>query len=247
MCLSPAEGSTFRKSVDMKRKSFALAFKRSIPIMIGFFPVGIAYGRLMANAGFSYLWSAFAGVTVFAGSLQMIIIPFLAGGAPIATVIVTALLLNSRHIFYGISFVDKFKEYGGWKYFLIYSLTDENYSLLCSYKPTDGVSEKWVHIFSSGLTWLYWIAFSVMGGLVGQLITFNTEGIDFALTALFIVILVEKLKSSESRLPALLAGVISVVGIAVLGADDFLLPSLCVTVASLLLLRPVIERKERRT
>ena len=219
------------------KNSFLYALRRSIPILVGYFPVGIAYGLLMANLGYNFLWSAFSSIFVYAGALQMLMVSFLATNMPLITVAITALLLNSRHIFYGISFIEKFKKYGFWKYFLIFTLSDESYSLLCAYKDTDGVEEKWVHIFSGVLIWLYWVVFSALGGMIGQLITFNTTGIDFALTALFVVILIEQLKDGKTWLPAVIGGSASVVWLLLIGADNFLLPSLMTTVAALLLCR----------
>ncbi len=223
---------------NVKKNSFKYAFKRSLPIMIGFFPVGIAYGILMSNMGYNFLWSAGCSAIVFAGSLQMLMVSFFAGGLPIITVAVTTLLLNSRHVFYGLSFIEKFRDYGGWKYFLIFSLADENYSLLCAPNDMEGTDEKTVNIYSSLLVYGYWIFFSALGGLCGELLTFDTTGIDFALTALFTVILVDQLRGAKSALPAVLGAASSVACILIFGADDFLLPSLCVTVAGLLLLRP---------
>ena len=223
------------------KNSFKYSLERSVPILIGFFPVGTVYGLMMSAAGYNFLWSAAASLFVYAGSLQMLMISFFQSDMSILTIAVTALLLNSRHMFSGLSFIEKFRSYGGWKWFLIYGMPDESYSLLCSYVPREGVEEKWVHIFSTGLIWLYWIAFSVLGGLVGQLITFDTTGIDFALTALFIVILLDQIKSTGMKLPALIGGVSSVLCIIILGRDNFLLPSLAVTVLVLLLLRNKLE------
>lgn len=227
--------------------SLKYSFKRSIPIMVGFFPVGAAYGILMANAGYSFIWSGFVSLSVYAGSLQMLMISFFQSDMSIFTIIVTSLLLNSRHIFYGLSFIEKFNGYGKWKWFLIYGMPDESYSLLCSYKPIDGVEEKWVHIFSTALIWIYWIAFSMLGGIVGSLIPFDTAGIDFALTALFIVILIEQMKGAGSVLPAVIAAAASVLMIMLFGADSFLLPALALTVIILVLLRPSLEKKEGET
>lgn len=229
---------------SIKRSSLRYAFKRSIPIMIGFFPVGIAYGILMLEAGYGFLWSAGCSAIVFAGSLQMLMVSFLAGGVPILTVAVTALLLNSRHIFYGISFIEKFRDYGPWKYFLIFSLADENYSLLCSPNDMEGTDERLVNIYSSLLVYGYWIVFSALGGICGRFITFDTTGIDFALTALFTVILIEQLKGTKSKLPAVMAAVCAVLCILIFGASNFLLPSLTATVAVLMLLRPMFEGRE---
>ena len=223
------------------KNSFKYSLERSVPILIGFFPVGTVYGLMMSAAGYNFLWSAAASLFVYAGSLQMLMISFFQSDMSILTIAVTALLLNSRHMFYGLSFIEKFRSYGGWKWFLIYGMPDESYSLLCSYVPREGMEEKWVHIFSTGLIWLYWIAFSVLGGLVGQLITFDTTGIDFALTALFIVILLDQIKSTGMKLPALIGGVSSMLCIIILGRDNFLLPSLAVTVLVLLLLRNKLE------
>ncbi len=226
--------------------SLKYSFKRSIPIMVGFFPVGAAYGILMANAGYNFIWSGFTSLFVYAGSLQMLMISFFQSDMSIFTIIVTSLLLNSRHIFYGLSFIEKFNSYGKWKWFLIYGMPDESYSLLCSYKPIDGVEEKWVHIFSTALIWIYWIAFSMLGGIVGSLIPFDTTGIDFALTALFIVILIEQIKGADSVLPAVIAVAASVIMILLLGTDNFLLPALVLTVFLLILLRPKLEKEEAK-
>lgn len=228
---------------EIKWNSFKYSVKRSIPILIGFFPVGIAYGILMAEAGYNFVWSFFSSLFVYAGSLQMLMVSFFSGGIPVIVIAVTSLLLNSRHIFYGISFIDKFKKYGIWKWFLIYGLTDESYSLLCSYKDTEDVDEKWVHIFSTGLIWSYWVVFSTVGGLIGQLITFDTTGIDFALTALFVVIFVEQIKESKTKVPGVIGIVSSVLCIILLGPENFLLPSLLITVMALILTRGYLEVK----
>lgn len=227
----------------VKKQSFRCALRRSVPILIGFFPVGVAYGILMADAGYNALWTFFSSLFVYAGSLQMLMVSFFTASLPLVTVALMALLLNSRHIFYGLSFIEKFKAYGPWKWVLIYGLTDEAYSLLCSYEPREDVEEKWVHVFSSLLCWCYWISFSVLGALIGQALTFDTTGIDFALTALFIVILIEQLKGAKTRIPCALALASSLGCLALLGPDNFLLPSLCITVAALVLLRGTIEEK----
>lgn len=209
--------------------------------MVGFFPVGAAYGILMAQAGYGPLWSALCGVIVLAGSLQMLMVSFFLSQPPLFTVAVTALLINSRHIFYGLSFIEKFRSYGLWKYYLIYGMCDENYSLLCSYRHQEGLDEKWVHIFSTALVAGYWITFSTLGGLAGQNLPFDTTGIDFALTALFIVILLEQLRGSATPVPALAAAGSSLLWLILLGPDGFLLPALLTTVAVLALLRPRLE------
>lgn len=224
------------------KKSFLYSLKRTVPILIGFFPVGVAYGLMMFEAGYNFLWSAAASIFVYAGSLQMLMVQFFQNDPSLLTVAVTALLLNSRHIFYGLSFIEKFRDYGFWKYFLIYGMPDESYSLLCSYVPKDGVEEKWVHIFSTALIWFYWVAFSVLGGLLGQIVSFNTAGIDFALTALFVVILIDRLKSGGSKIPCVIAVCSAVLWLVILGKDNFLLPSLITSAVILLFLRKKLDK-----
>ena len=226
------------------QNSFRYALRRSVPILVGFFPLGTAYGILMAKAGYNALWTGLTSLFVYAGSLQMLMIGFFTASTPIMTVIVASLLLNSRHIFYGLSFLDKFNSYGPWRYFLIYGLPDESYSLLCSYVPQEGVEEKWVHVFDTALIWLYWIAFSVLGCIAGSLIPFDLTGIDFAMTALFIVILVDQLKGASSRLPAAVSLISVALCLLLFGPDNFLLPSLLVTLAALAALRGRLEGKK---
>ena len=227
------------------QNSFRYALRRSVPILVGFFPLGTAYGILMAKAGYNALWTGLTSLFVYAGSLQMLMIGFFTASTPIMTVIVASLLLNSRHIFYGLSFLDKFNSYGPWKYFLIYGLPDESYSLLCSYVPQEGVEEKWVHVFDTALIWLYWIAFSVLGCIAGSLIPFDLTGIDFAMTALFIVILIDQLKGASSRLPAAVSLISAALCLLLFGPDNFLLPSLAATVVALIAFRGRLEGKVR--
>ena len=185
------------------RKTAAYAFHHSIPILIGFFPVGIAYGLLMQQVGYNFLWSGACS----------------------------------------LSFIDKFRSFGPWRWFLIYSLCDENYSLHCSHDFGPDVNEKWAYVLTAALVTFYWVALSMLGGLVGSLIPFDTTGIDFALTALFTVIVVDQLRGARTRIPAVVAAVSSIGALLLLGPEKFLLPSLLVTVAALTLLRPVLAPK----
>ena len=222
-------------------KTLRYAIKHSFPIFISFIPVGLAYGVLMQSAGYNFIWTGACSLFVLAGSLQYLMVSFFAGGVSLATVAIMALLLNSRHIFYGLSFIEKFRSFGLWKYFLIYSLTDENYSLHCSHNFPDDIDEKWAYVVTASMAWLYWVILSIAGALIGTLIPFDTTGIDFALTALFIVILIEQMSGADNRLPALLAFVSSIVCLVIFGPSNFILPSLVITVALLTILRSRIE------
>ena len=224
-------------------KTFRYALRRSIPILIGWIPVALAYGVLMANAGYGVLWTAACSTIVFAGSLQFLMVSFFTGTASYLTVAVMALLLNSRHIFYGLSFIEKFRAYGPWRYFLIFTLADEAYSLHCAAKPENGVDEKWGHILTATLVISYWIILSSLGTLLGSFIPFDMTGVDFSMTALFTVILVDQLRGAKTRLPAIAALISSVACLALIGAENFILPSLFITVAALTLLRGRLEKE----
>ena len=226
------------------KKSFSYALRHSLPIFAGFLPLGLAYGVLMQNAGYNALWTGATCLFVFAGSLQFLMISFFTTSITYVTVAVMALLINSRHIFYGISLIEKFRNFGLWKYYLIYSLTDENYSLHCSAKMEEGMDEKWTYIFTATLTLLYWTVSCVLGSLIGTLITIDMTGVDFALTALFVTILLDQLKDAVSRLPAVVAVVSSVICLLIIGPDNFILPSLIVTVAALTALRRTIATEK---
>lgn len=226
------------------RKTFFHCFKDSFPILIGFIPVGLAYGVLMQNAGYNTLWSAFTCLAVDAGSLQFLMVSFFTDSVPLVTVAVMALLINSRHIFYGLPFIEKFREFGPWRYFVIYYLSDETFSLHCARKPEEGVDEKWAYIFTTVQVVMYWFILTILGSWLGSLIPFDITGIDFAMTALFTVILVEQLRGAENRLPAVVAFVSAAVCLALIGPGSFILPSLAVTVAALVILRGVIAPKK---
>ena len=227
------------------KKVFLYSLKHSIPIFISFVPVGLAYGVVMTAAGHSAVCTGLCSLFIFAGSLQFLMVDFFAGGVTLAAVAVVALLLNSRHIFYGLPFIEKWRSYGPAKLFLIYALPDEAFSLHCSNDFEDGNEnhKKWSYVFDAALIWVYWVALSTAGALVGSLISFDTSGIDFALTALFIVILIEQLKGAESRLPGLVAAVSSLVCLGLFGPSGFILPSLLVTTGLLFALRGKMNGK----
>ncbi len=229
------------------KKVFAYSLRHTLPILISFIPVGLSYGILMQNIGLNWAWTFCTSLFVFAGSLQFLALSFFAGGISLVTVAVMALLLNSRHIFYGLPFIEQWREYGPWRIFLIHALPDETFSLHCSNTFDDGDPQhkKWTCIFDAMLVLSYWLVLTVTGALVGSLIPFQTDGIDFALTALFIVILIEQLKAAKgSCLPALIAAVSSVVCLLLFGPAGFILPSLLITVALLIILRGRLREEE---
>lgn len=228
-------------------RALKYAFKHSLPILISFIPVGLAYGILMRSSGYSTWLTGICCLSVLAGSLQFLMIDFFSGATPLVSVAVISFLLNSRHIFYGLPFLEKWKNYGWSKLFLIYALTDEAFSLHCSNEFED-VSEKdkkLTYVFSALFVLIYWFSISIIGALVGSLLTFNTAGIDFALTGLFIVILIDMILSSETCIPAVIAAVSSLICLYIFKPNSFILPSLLLTVASLFVFRKKIEGDEK--
>lgn len=227
------------------KKAFVYALKITLPILISWIPVGIAFGMLMADAGYGFLWAGGMSLFVYAGSLEFLMVSFFTGGVSYITVAVMSLLLNSRHIFYGLPFIEKFRNFGGWRYLLIYTLADENFTLYCSRNFAEGVDEKWAHIFTAVCLVTYLSVLSMIGCLMGSLIPFDTTGIDFALTALFTVILIDQLKGSDTALPALLAFGSSVVCLALIGAQNFILPSLIITVGLMVACRKRLDTEDK--
>jgi len=210
------------------------AFPRSLPVMFGYVFLGIAFGIVLENAGFHVLWALGISIFVFAGSLQFVMVPLLAAAVSPLTMAATALFVNFRHVFYGISFVEDFdKMKKAKKPYMIFALSDETYSVLCGCKNEDpeGVHrESWFLI--SLLDQAYWVIGSVIGALLGQALPFDFTGIDFSMTALFVVILIEQLTNNfrKNWVVAFAAILITTLCLFVFGSDKFLLPALIVTV-----------------
>lgn len=229
--------------MEEKRKALKAAFPVTIPVMMGYLFIGVAFGMLMAGRGYALIWSVLMSVFVYAGSMQFVAVNFFAGTTSWLTIIFVTFMVNIRHVFYGLSMLERFKKMGCKKPYMIFSLTDETFSLLCSAKAPEGVSQNWFLFFISLLDQIYWIAGSILGGLVGSVIPFNTKGIDFAMTALFVVIFVEQWQSSKKHFPALVGVASSLLCLTIFGAANFILPSM---IAMLLILSATYLKLEKR-
>lgn len=225
-------------------KNLRYAFITSIPVLFGYLFLGIAFGLLLQNAGYNFIWAFFISLFVYAGSGQFVLVGFLSAGASLATAIFVTLSVNCRHIFYGLSFIERFRGMGKAYPYMIFSLTDETYSLLCSIRPPEDVDVNKASFYIALLDHCYWILGSVLGAAIGQLFTFNTTGVDFAMTALFTVIFVEQWLSSKTHLPAFSGLASGIVSLLVFGPDKFLLPALCGAVAILLAAKKPISNAE---
>ena len=220
------------------------AFKRSLPVMAGYLVLGMGFGILLETKGYGIWWALGMSVFIYAGSMQYVAIDLLTGGASLLSAALMTLMVNARHLFYGISMLDRYKETGAEKPYLIFALTDETYSLVCSGEAPEGVEQKkyffWVSLFDQ----CYWVIGSVVGALLGSLLTFNTAGIEFSMTALFVVVFVEQWKSTSNHLSALIGVFTSIICILIFGADNFLIPAMIAITAVLILCRNKLDKTE---
>lgn len=230
----------------MNRKSLAAAFPHTVPVLMGYLSIGIVFGWMLSAAGFHTIWAAVMSLTIYAGSGQYLGVELLANASPLADAAFLTLVLNFRHLVYGLSMLEKFQGMGWRKLYMIFSLTDETYALLAGVSAPEGVDEKDFYFSIAVLDHLYWIAGSVIGAVAGALITINTEGIDFAMTALFLVIAVEQWQSNERHTPVFLGAAGTLACLLAFGPENgrFLIPALAILVAGLLLLRPSLEKPE---
>lgn len=215
-------------------KTISYAVKKTMPVMFGYLFLGIAFGLLLREAGYGMVWAALSSLLIYGGTIQFLSITFLSGGVGLGTAAAMTLLVNGRHVFYGLSFIERFKKMGKAYPYMIFSLSDETYSLLCAEKPPAELDENKVFFLIALFDQMYWVAGSVLGGLLGQFIPFDTTGVDFAMTALFTVIFVEQWLEAKDHLPALTGLASGSLCLAVFGPANFILPSLVITVAALL-------------
>ncbi len=205
---------------------FTYAFPKTVPVMVGYLFLGAAYGILMKVNGFGFGWVLAASVIVFAGSLQYLGITLLAGMVNPVYAFLMGLMINARHLFYGISMLDKFRDVKRGKLYLIFGLTDETFSVLCDENVPEWLDKGKVYLWITALDQLYWVAGSCLGVVIGSMLNFNTTGLDFALTALFVVIFVDQWKSQKDHRPALIGLLASVLCLMIWGASSFIIPAM---------------------
>lgn len=216
------------------------SFKRSMPVMYGYLFLGITFGILLREAGYGALWAFFSSLFIYAGSGQFLMCEFIRENVPLYTCAVMTILLNSRHIFYGLSFLTRFNVLGKLKFIPVLELTDETYSVLCFTQKDN--AHKLTTLFISILDHMYWIIGSVLGSLIGEL-PIDFTGVDFSMTALFVVLFVEQWKSYSYKLPALTGIISSTVFLVILGPDNFIFPSLVLSSMVLVFTKGLYEKQ----
>lgn len=222
-----------------KYKHIGFAFHKTIPVMLGYLFLGMAFGLLLQNAGYSFLWAFLSSLIIYAGSMQFVLVTMLTGGVSLVYTALMTLFINGRHIFYGLSFVEKYKKMGKAYPYLVFSLTDETYSVLCGTHVPEDMDEKKVFFWISFLDQCYWVLGSTLGGLAGQYITFDSTGIDFSMTALFVVIVIEQWQEKEAHMSAIIGAVCGIVFLLLFGADRFILPALLCAMMALIFMHKI--------
>lgn len=227
------------------KKTIRDSFVASIPVLAGYIFLGIAFGLLANSKGLSVFLTFAMSLFIYAGSMQFVAVDFLTG-APVSliTVILSTVMVNARHIFYGISMIDRYKNAGAKKPYLIFALTDETYSLVCQKYTGDAKHEYDYYFFVSLFDQIYWVTGSLIGAVLGEILPFSISGIDFALTALFVTVFCDQWFSSSSHFASVTGVLASVICLLIFGAENFLIPSMIVILAVLSIFRKKADKNE---
>lgn len=221
-----------------------LAFKATTPVLFGYLAIGIAFGLLLKNAGYPWIIALIMSVLIYAGAAQYLAVTFFTNNVTFIEVATITFLVNFRHMLYGLSLFDKFNLTKRLKPYMIFSLTDETYALLTSINDPVGVNKPKFYFYIALLNHSYWVIGSAIGAIAGNFVTINTKGLDFALTALFIVLLLEQLKSYKTHIPFIIGGCCAVISIIIIGRTNMLLLSVMLSILIMLVLKKRIVEDE---
>jgi len=228
--------------LHVKTEALKAAFPKTIPILTGFIFLGFAFGILMNSKGYSPGWSILMSVFIYAGAMQFVAVNLLISAFNPLNAFIITLVINARHLFYGVSMLEKYGGAGKKKPYLIFGMVDETFSVLCSTEPPAGVDRYWFMFFVTLLDHIYWVAGTALGAVFGAMVAFNTKGIDFVMTALFVVIFINQWKSQQQHSPAFVGLAVSAVCLLIFGAKGFIIPAMIFIVAVLTLFKKPIEK-----
>ena len=234
--------------MDLKNKKCVMkaalkcAFPYTIPIFAGFWFLGLTYGIYMNTSGFSFWYPMLTSLTIFAGSIEFVTVNMLLGAFNPIQAFTMTLMINARHLFYGISMLDKFKGTGWKKFYLIFGMCDESFSINYTAEIPSDIEEGWFMFFVTLLNHLYWFTGATLGGIFGSLIHFNTDGLEFVMTAMFVVIFMEQWFKEKKHISALIGLGISLLCLVVFGSENFIIPSMLAMLGVLTLLRKPLEK-----
>lgn len=224
-------------------KAFRYAFPYSLPIMAGYGILGFGFGLLLESKGYNVLWALIMSVFIYAGSMQYVAIDLLASGAGLIATAIMTFMVNARHLFYGLSMIVRYRDIGKAKPYIIFGLTDECYSVVSHVDVPEDIDKKYFYFIFTLLNHLYWITGSVLGSLFGALVPINTKGVDFSMTALFVVIVVDNLMKKGNRLTSFIGIGCSAICLLIFGADNFLIPSMIAIAILLIMLQPLLNKQ----
>lgn len=227
-----------------KMAAFRAALPYTLPIFAGFWFLGLTYGVYMQASGFSFWYPMLMSLTIFAGSMEFVTVNLLLGAFNPLQAFAMTLMINARHLFYGLAMLDKYKGTGWKKFYLIFGMCDESFSINCTAQVPPGVDRGWFMFFVTLLNHFYWFFGSTLGGIFGSFLRFDTTGLDFVMTAMFVVIFLEQWWKDDSHAGALIGLGVSLVCLAAFGAEGFIIPSMLGILLLLTAARPQLERKE---
>lgn len=219
------------------------AFRDSLPVMAGYVVLGIGFGVLLQSKGYSFIWAFVMSVTIFAGAMQYVAVDLLSMGAGFIATAIMTVMVNVRHVFYGVAMLDKYKDMGKVKPYLIFGLTDETFSIACNVELPENINKRKYFFLLTAFNQCYWIIGSTLGAVLGSAIEFNSAGIDFSMTALFVVIFVEQWEKAKNHIPAIVGIVVTVICLVIFGPSSFLIPSMIAITIVLVILRGKLEGK----
>jgi 4-azaleucine resistance transporter AzlC len=228
----------------MRKKALKAAFPYTIPIFAGFWFLGLAYGIYMNVSGFSFVYPMIMSLIIFGGSLEFVAVEMLLSPFAPLQVLIMTLLIQARHLFYGISMLDKFKDMGWKKFYLIFGMCDETFSINYTAKIPEDVDRGWFMFFVTLLNHLYWVSAATIGGLVGSLIHFDTDGISFVMTSMFVVIFMEQWMKEKHHISAYIGLGAAALCLLVFGADSFMIPTMIMIIVLLAAFRKPLEKME---
>jgi len=220
-----------------KTKELKAAFKISIPVLMGYCILGFAFGLLMTSLHYNISVPIIMSIFIYAGALQFLAIGFLSSKLALIDIFIASIFVNIRQSFYGLSLLEKFKNSGKLKPYMIFSLTDETYGLITSIKIDKQLDKKYYYFFLGLFNQLYWISGTIAGALVGSFIKFDTKGLDFSLTALFVVLAIEQYKVNKNPIPFIIGAISSIISIIFIPLDNMLIVSISLSIIALLLLK----------
>lgn len=234
---------TQKEKFSLIYKAFRAAFPFTIPILTGFLFLGIAYGTYMTSLGFSWFYPAFMSIMIFAGSMEFVTATLLLANFDPLNAFLMTLIINARHLFYGLSMLNIYKNVGLKKWYLIFGLCDESFSINCTVTVPKNVDKGWFMFFVTLLNHFYWFLGSTLGGIFSSFIKFNTEGIDFVMTALFIVIFLEQWKKEKVHISALIGLFVPILCLIIFGNQSFIIPSMIGILLVLAILQKPLAKK----